>query len=418
MFWMNEKTLLPLLSAVLKNPHSDFYRDKYDRAGLSATAPSAKLFTRLPFLTREELSITLIERRLYVPKEEVRFVAFTSGTSSKSPLLIAFADVNRYYFEPSLGLPVSRPLVIHPPLLKSFSHTFIQQCREAEHPLNPLLGDVQNLANSALVAAAVGCDSIYAIPTLAELFAPHAEERGIAKDIKLLALSSETLTSARREQLKQAYPNALIANLYGSAELGQLPLFPCRNIMKREENSFHILVDALAAVEIVEGELVVTYGLNRATPLIRYRTRDYFEEAKEGCDCSLPGPILRWSHRSNVDRMRINGVEFDVEGADRAFSKLTFLRNAPYQVHFRQGSGSAVDIVVEFADPKLAADPVSSRVLMQRAESELPDAWRISSTATLRTALTKGFFSSLSVIAVPRLSVEGTKSMRFINHVE
>lgn len=408
MRWVNKERLGELLTHVRGNPHSGFYDKKY--AGLAADEAH---FFELPMLTRAELGETPLRERTFCPQKDIRFAAFTSGTTSKEPLIIPFAKVEDYHFEPSLGLPIERPLIIHPPMMRSFGMTFIQQCEQADHPVSPVFGDIQSMPNSAALAAAVGCDSVYTIPTLAGLLAPHALSRGVADKIKLLALSSETLTSARRAELKSAFPNALLGNLYGSAELGQLLMFTCPTMMRHERNHFHITAEALAAVELVEGELVVSYGLNRASPLVRYRTGDYFDEVSEGCPCGLPGPTVAWSHRRDVDRVRLNGMEFDAEAADRAFATFPHLAGVPYQVHFNPVEGSSAVAL----DVEISAEGERGADLARFAEAELPDSWRISATATVRTALERGLLSSFSVRAVPALSVAGVKGRRFVNHV-
>jgi phenylacetate-coenzyme A ligase PaaK-like adenylate-forming protein len=411
MRWVNEANLDGLLAFVADNPHSSFYSDRYAKVGV---VPALGTFDRLPILSRKELTDTPVSERTFVPQSEVRFVAFTSGTSATVPLMVPFADVEDYHFEPSLGVEVSRPLIIHPPMMKSFGHTFIQQCRQARRKLSPLMGDVQNAANSALLAKLFTCDAVYGIPTTVALFAPEAARQGVAEQIKLLALTSESLTEARRAELERSFPNALIANLYGSTELGQLPFFSCPTMMRKRLNRFHVLTEALAAVELVDGELVVSYGLNKATPLVRYATGDYFEEVPEGCDCGLPGPTLAWGHRHGVDRVRLGGMEFDAEAADRVL--LAADASSAYQVHFYPGEGAAVRLVVEVLDPKRSAS-AEGRALEARLKGELPERWRLSTSATVRTALERGLLSAFDVKVVPNLSAPSLKAKRFVNHV-
>lgn len=407
MRWVNEDRLGELIAHVEENPHSDFYAKKHG-------ALTRERYFELVPLSRQDLGASPVRERTFCPMEEVRFAAFTSGTTSKQPLIVPFSKVERYYFEPSLGTSARRPLIIHPPMMKAFGMTFVQQCEEASHRMSPVFGDVQNMTNSALLVEALQCDSIYSIPTVAGLFAVEAERRGLGKDVVFIALTSEILTAARRAELRRVFPNALIGNLYGSTELGQLPFFTCTTMMEEEKAHFHILTEALAAVELADGELVVSYGLNKAMPLIRYRTGDFFEEVAEGCACGLPGPVLRWSHRTDVDRVRLNGMEFDAEAADRALSAFPHLARLPYQVHFYPTEGSpAVRMVLE-----LEAQGVERQEELARfAESEVPDAWRISGTATLRTALEKGLVSAFEAKCVPAVSVKGLKATRFVNHV-
>lgn len=408
MQWVNEPALKKLLSYIAKNSHSSFYADKYARAGADATVEN---FSNLPLLSRRELTDTKVVDRTYVAPEDVRFVAFTSGTSSRVALIVPFSDVENYFVEPSLGLPVSRPLIIYPPLNKNFGASFIQQCRQAKAPVSPMFADFQNLANSAVVAKEMKCDYLFATPTIAALFAEHAKRQGIERNFKLLALSSESLSSARRAELAELYPNAKIANLYASSEIGQFAMVPCTKMISENRAEFHIIADALAAVELIEGELVVSYGLNKAMPLVRYRTGDYFEEG-EPCFCGLSGPTLRWSHR-DTDRIRLNGLEFTVEEADRALGNLPHIPVPQYQVHFEE-EGSGVRMRIEIVNELSGHE---ARKLEEQIAKELPERWRVSSSATLKTALDKGLLSSIRIDIVPTVSDVSIKSKRFVNHV-
>lgn len=411
MRWVNETNLKELLARAADTTHSRLYADKYARAGIEPTRDN---FFNLPALSRRELTDTPVAERTYVPPQDVRFVAFTSGTSARVPLITPFADVADYFVEPGLGLDVGRPLIIYPPLNKNFGASFMQQCRQAARPVSPMFADFQNLANSALIAKEMRCDSLYATPTIAGLFIEHAQVQGINRNFKLLALSSETLTSARRAQLSDAYPNAAIANLYASSEIGQFAMYPCARMMARGDSimpsELHVNARALAAVELAEdGELIVSYGLNAAMPLVRYRTGDYFEPA-DPCGCGLPGPTLRWSHR-DADRLRINGLEFGVEEADRVMGNLPHLPVPDYQVHFEQ-EGVGVRMRVEI----VGAD-VGSGAIAQKIAQDLPDYWRLSGSATLRDALERGLLLGVTVELVPAVSERGGKVKRFVSHV-
>lgn len=405
MHWVNEEALRGLLAFVADNPHSSFYKDKYARAGV---APVRESFFNLPTLSRRELTDAPVGERTYVAPEEVRFVAFTSGTSAKVPLITPFSDVDDYFVEPSLGLPVTRPLIIYPPLNKNFGASFIQQCRQAARPVSPMFADFQNLANSAIVAREMKCDSLYATPTIAHLFVEHAVREGVLGNFKLLALSSEPLTSTRRMQLAQAFPQATIANLYASSEIGQFAMTPCARMLEEGRAAFHINTRALAAVELVDGELVVSYGLNKAMPLVRYRTGDFFEEAG-ACDCGLSGPVLSWLHR-DTDRVRINGLEFTAEEADRVMGELPHMPVPEYQVHFNEGQGSGVDMHIEIVGTAEAAGQIAE------IERDLPARWRLSSSATLADALARGLISRITVAIVPQVSDRGSKAKRFVSH--
>lgn len=410
MQWVNKGRLGELLSHVDNNPHSAFYAKKHNKGSFTV-----EHFSNFSLLSRRELTDTPVLARTYVAPQEVRFVAFTSGTSARTPLITPFSDVEDYFVEPSLGLSVHRPLIIYPPLNKNFGASFMQQCRQAAAPVSPMFADFQNLSNSAIVAEEMACDSLYATPTIALLFASEAHRRGIERNFKLLALSSETLTLSRREELRRLFPEAKIANLYASSEIGQFVMFPCVEMIGRGVDAFHVNTNALAAVELIEGELVVTYGLNKALPLIRYRTNDFFEEAAP-CMCGLPGPTLKWSHR-DTDRVRINGLEFTVEEADRVMGNLPHLPAPLYQVHFEDAAGGGVRMRVEIVHQALASRPEEASALARTISEELPRLWKVSSTASLQTALERGLLSEVRVEIVAALSEEAQKAKRFVSHV-
>ena len=269
------KTIKELLSFVWNNSNSDFYAKKYKSAGLSkGQVLDEGNFHKLPLLTRTELESTPPDERLFVKSDEVEFVAYTSGTTSGNPLVIYFSSVENRYFDPTLGTGVKRILIVHPPLSRNFGHTFVQQCRQAKNKSTPIFADYQNLANSAVIAAKVKADAICTIPTIAFDFVKHLEKYYDLNSIKLLIVSSETLTSAKREILQEKFPRASIANVYGSAEVGQFFLYPCKRIMEEKTDKFHVLQPPILAAELIDGELVVTHADNKAMPLIRYRTGD------------------------------------------------------------------------------------------------------------------------------------------------
>jgi hypothetical protein len=107
-------------------------------------------------------------------------------------------------------------------------------------------------------------------------------------------------------------------------------------------------------------------------------------------------------------------MEFDIEAADRAFTAFPHLSGVPYQVHFSATETPAIALTVEIVPP----DAARGENLAAFAQAELPDAWRISSTATIRTALERGLLASFAVRAVPALSAGGFKAKRFVNHVK
>ena len=108
--------------------------------------------------------------------------------------------------------------------------------------------------------------------------------------------------------------------------------------------------------------------------------------------------------------MRLNGMEFSVEEADRVMGTLPHMPVPDYQVHFKDGSGGAVHVHIE-----IVGDPAQAPIAT--IERDLPAHWKLSSTATLKDAIERGLVSGVTVEVVPAVSERGTKVKRFVSHV-
>jgi len=417
----DEDKIKKLISEVWENNHSSFYTKKYKDVGLNKEdLLDIENFQKIPFLTRKELEEVHPDNRLFIKPEEISFVAYTSGTTNNNPVITYFSDVDNYYFNPSLGLDVKKLLITYPPLNKNFGHTFIQQCKQGNRKITPIFADYQNLPNSAFLAGKLEIDAIYATPTIASQLVEHIDKYYDRNKIKLLALGSETLTPAKRDFLKKAYPNAKIANLYASSEIGQFILFPCKEIIENGDNLFHLLAPPLLATEIIDGELVLTYANNKAMPLIRYRTGDFFEETKEPCSCSNKGPLLKWSGRKGVDKIRINGLEIKVDDVEKAFQEIISLIGDKYQIHFYSSikdSVETVDLVVEVENKQLLEKSALLENIKTMVINHLMNNWYLTPTVNLEEIIKRKIFSSIKINILEKLSFTGDKTKRLITHL-
>lgn len=404
------------LSQIWNSQLSHFYYDKYVDAGLSEKdICNPDNFTELPFLTRKELEDTLPLDRLYIPEGDVNFVAFTSGTTGSHPVISLHRMLDTYKYDPTLGVDIHRVLVTYPPFNKNFGPMFVQMCKESPRAVFPISADYQNLANSAVIAKDTLSDALYATPTIATLLAPFLEKYYTTKAIKLVVLCSETLTEARRTKLGALYPNAIIANTYGSSEIGRHIFFPCEKMLKEKVSHFHTIHEDIAVTEFIDNELVITYLKNKAFPLIRYRTGDYFDELPK-CSCELSGPVLSWRGREDVDRLRVNGIELLLEDVESTFLPITPLIGNQYQLHLYPSSSGSIRMVVEIEksnlpDTDIFREHTKSQVI--RVVKEL----RVGGSATLSDAVKKSLFSEPDVQFVDELSVKTTKPRRLINHL-
>ncbi len=422
MKFIDEKRAEAAFRHATENTLSDFYRKKYEKAGVQLDTPfSPDFFFSLPMLTRQEVIDTPLAKRTFVPPEKVVLFSYTSGTTTNMPLVIPMSDiVTPYigsYFDPSFGTDAQKILVVCPPINKRLHWVFTEQCRYLSPPKTAVFGDYQNLINSAFLAGITECDGIYATPTIALLLLPQLKRFYDPKKIKILGLVGEVLTKSQRELLAIGYPNAKIANHYGSSEAAQPILVPCKNIIDEGKNEFHLLESLITAAELVDGELVLTYAVNEAMPLIRYRTGDYFTALPEPCGCGIKSPRLAWAYRDLVDRMRVGGVDFRVEETDRLFSSLLSIPPCEYQIHFYSPKTPErkIRIVVEIKHPR---EHSPDKTAYEHIAREIESKWILAAGATMKDAVEKKLFEPVEISFVEKFSAESVKKKRFVSHLE
>ena len=187
-------------------------------------------------------------------------------------------------------------------------------------------------------------------------------------------------------------------------------------MIEKGVDEFHFLKEALAGLELVDGELVVTYGLNKAFPLIRYRTGDFFEIAREGCDCGLIGQTLRWSGRADVDKLRVHGFEIKAEEVDDVFNAVSPLVDG-YQVHFYKepSNHEKTRIVVEIM--KKEGQLLQDESIFGMIQRELLNNWHIAPRVPLSEAIRRGTFSALDIKFVKEFTTQSQKNRRLVSHI-
>ncbi|MAZ56761.1 hypothetical protein CL653_03145 [bacterium] len=402
--WLDKEKTNSLVEDVVSNTHSSFYKNRLAQSRFD----ESKDIEDLPTLDRSDLVSVHPDKRLYIPDTDVAFVAYTSGTSSGQPLISYFSEIENYHIDPTWGTSIKRPLVVFPPLNKTFGGTFVQQCRQSQNPCTPLFGSLDNLPASAYLATEVKSDALYTTPSLAVALAPHLKKHYTVEAVKLLVISGESIGESKLMQLRHLYPNALLANLYASSEIGQFIMGPTLEMMKDGVLAFRPLKEALVALELIEGELVVTYALNKAFPLIRYRTGDYFKHSPELSAKYGEGlPILEWSGKGGVDVVRVHGMEIRTGSVDDFFASLSQTIE-DYQLHIFPEASDNVSLVIEVVG-------VSDEVADIVRESFL-HSFTLGS-GTVSDAMQKDKVTSVIVKVVATLSYQGNKRRVLISHV-
>lgn len=133
-------------------------------------------------------------------------------------------------------------------------------------------------------------NAIYAYPSwLREIIeAARADGAGLPP-VPCIMTSSEVLTAADRQTISSAF-SGRIFDVYGNTELKEVA-WQCRHGRYHVNvESVFVEVDAPAPGQI--GEIVLTGIMNRAMPLIRFRTGDLGRWAKGDCACGRAAPAL------------------------------------------------------------------------------------------------------------------------------
>jgi phenylacetate-CoA ligase len=153
------------------------------------------------------------------------------------------------------------------------------------------------LQPAAAVAAALqdfGPDVVYGLPSVLLEAGRHLQQQGQELRVRALFTNGELLQGTARVSLSEAF-GAPVYDIYGTAETKEIGWeCPAGN---RHLNSDVVHLEAVdeAGKSLptgMEGDLVATVLVNRAMPLLRYRTGDRGSLRSETCSCGCSLPLL------------------------------------------------------------------------------------------------------------------------------
>jgi phenylacetate-CoA ligase len=174
--------------------------------------------------------------------------------------------------------------------------------------------------------------------------ATHILERGEQGRVLPAAVmvSSETLSPAARHEIQSAFG----CRVFNGYSLGELVAYASECPL----GSLHVSTE-YGAIELVDGtvgkEIVATGLINRAMPLVRYRTGDLAVAATAPCECGRSLPVLA-ELEGRADDV-VHTPEGSVVGPapmSLAFQRVPRLRRA--QVH--QSGPEAIQVLIEPAE--------------------------------------------------------------------
>lgn len=299
-----------VIRRVLESPRSNFYREKFARAGFDPKRDlaSPEDIVNVPRLSREEFAGTPVFLRLYADPAEIRFVRFTSGTSG-APLLMALRGQPRY------AIPGARPLVL--PISPHADIHYLLADRSAAPPTFPPVfgyhGERHDI--NAMVADRYDVDAVIGTPSriiaLANFLSPGRRDA-----IRALFMTGERLAPEQAAALCKRFPRAVLDPRYGFSELGFVG-HQCDALRALPNVTYHAAPDYLVectdpetgrpAAEGAEGEILITELYESPHQFIRYRTGDAGRIIRgSACAC---GAAFRFeiTGRIDLDIIRIAG---------------------------------------------------------------------------------------------------------------
>ncbi len=397
--WLKIKSILKF---ALENQHSAFYRDKYRPFNLDKPEAfkSPDDFFKIPPLDKEELLRTPLYERAFAALKDIAWVASTSGTSGREPLMVFkslapgknifdFGAVDTIMSNLRTALVLGQPSRV-PLGLAAFSGK-----------MPAFFGNPYKMEETAAIAAELKIEVINTTPDLLLKFMEFLKPEYGLKNIRLLQFYGAPLSPIHREKFHSEFPNALLRQAYSSAEASGIG-FQCLPLAQGELPIFHIYDDELFCEIIPEdgngaGEIMLTHLNPCPSPLIRYKTGDLGEFIKKLCPCGLGSPLIEVLGRKNSDRIKIGGFEIHRESFERAVKKLTPYIEEGFEAHFYQknDAGKIINEIVVKLTPKNGIELTAP--LATLVEETFNNCFRISNQFSFQELVAQGLFLPIKI---------------------
>jgi phenylacetate-CoA ligase len=376
--------------------HSPFYRDRLRAAGFPDAAAVGGManIAALPFTEKDDLRATRdadhpIGTHLAAPMEDIVRIYSTSGTTgtpSYIPLtqsdLDTWVEISQRSYGAS-GIRRGERMVttynagpfVAGVTLDAFARLGVCHIPVGAGNTERLMAAVQLLKPTVL-----GCTPSYAL---------HLAEWAAARGIDLAASSVQRILvagepgggePALRARLEAAWGarvteamgiGDISVSLWGECEHQTGMHFSGRGFVHAE------LIDPATGAPLpmedgAEGELVYTHLMHRATPLLRFRSRDRVRVATTPCPCGRTAPRVRCIGRTD-DMLIVRGVNLfpsavrEVVGSfDKDVSGVISIRPAARGVK----QAPPLPVIVELAEGREASDALADAI-RQRIRDKL-----------------------------------------------
>lgn len=287
------------------------------------------------------------------------------------------------------------------------------------------VGDVYDLGQGLQLAQKVEATHLFTTPSLAVRFGEALQDSDMdATAFDRIVMGGELLSATIRDRLEELFPEAALAQTYGSRETSSIG-YQCPQL--EASNRYHVLPEH-HHIEVIdpetgdpvpdgdEGEVTVTtLWTDTGMPFTRYRTGDRGRITAHACDCGQDGSVLDMRGRMTFDSIKLRGLTVYRAEFEEALQGVSGLVTGTYQIHVHESEheGTVKPWLRVMLQPR--TDISRKETFRQTLEQRLMAGFQVTEKYTWQEAVEKGQFLPIEVELVDDLG-EGSKLRRVIDH--
>ena len=362
--------------------NSTFYRDKYNKAGISPQdVKDLSDLARLPFTDKEDLAEGYPFPLRAAPFEDIVRIHASSGTTGKRKVLCYtqkdiddWAHMFARCYELAGLTRQDRVQIAVGYGLWTAGVGFQLGCERFGAMAVPLGPANAEMHCEMLVDmdATVFCSTA----SMALLMAEEMARRNLKTSLNKIILGAERHSEAMRSRIQELTGVSHIFDIYGLTELyGPGTGLDCERhegIHYWADRFIYEIIDpvSLKTLPVGEtGELVITTLQKKASPLIRYRTHDITRLVNEPCPCGLPLPRHGRITGRTDDMFIYRAVNIYPGQIDHVLSHIPGV-GSEYQIHlFHKEDGR--DIMQIKVERHPGEDPARDSAISEKISNEI-----------------------------------------------
>ena len=409
---MNLEQLRQAFWYAYDNPQSGFYKEFYRARGLAPSQgfpQTVQEWETIPLLTKEDIAAVPLERRLFVPRDNVPSYRVSSGTSNRGIVLIPRTYVRDFAYWRRF---ISRGMLFH-------KSPHLQRTAAQRAGLVTIDADPGDLRTTAQLVALAEVDGFLGIsPSVLTALIPHLEELFDLSRIRCIELSGERVSAAKHELFRKKFPNSLLHVDYASSESASLGGEPCEELLRAHSMLVHPSED-LAHIELLdptgkpvrtgeEGEVVLTLGVgNNAFPLLRYRTEDVARQVPNACSCARD--TYEMLGRASYDRAYVPGGLITSAELERVLALYRENIEDDFQLHvYQDEQPPRLELLIRARE--------GARIDIEELATGVAKSLHIAPNRVLADSMTAGLCAPLRCVLLREGVIQKGKELRIIVH--